>query len=314
MVQFIKKILLFLMLFFATFVLVLLVDYFFVGNQHLGNYQASLLDKIERFRSLEGSRIILIGNSNLPFGMNSEMLEKEMGMPVVNMGLHGGLGSAFNSNMVKLSELREGDIVILSLHTYDDNDEIEDPSLALITIEKHKELWKLVRFKDLYGIAKAYPDYFKDCIMYKFTKYDDNIPEETTSYSRSAFNKYGDIERRFENTFQFYPGSVGIPGVGDVCMERINELNKYVKERGAVLLIAGYPIGYGEYTPPLSEFEAFEKELVEKSECEVISHFTDYLIPYEFFYDTKYHLNAQGADMRTMQLIKDLKKWKEHNM
>ena len=312
MKKFIRNIFIFLGLFILTAMVIVLADYFMIGNQHLGNYQASILDKTERFGSLTGPKIVLIGNSNLAFGMDSEMLSEATGMEVVNMGLHGGLGSAFNENMVRLGKLNEGDIVILSLHTYADDDTIEDPSLALITVEKHRDLWKLIRLKDLYGIAKAYPDYFKDCVMYKCTKEDDNTPEETTCYSRSAFNIYGDNVRRLEgdDTFMFYPGSVEVPSVNDTCVNRINGLNEYIESCGATLLIAGYPIGYGEFTPEASLYDEFEKTLRERMDCDVISHFTDYFIPYDLFYDTKFHLDEEGAKVRTRQLIKDIENWR----
>ncbi|MCR5234632.1 MAG: hypothetical protein K6E53_12120 [Lachnospiraceae bacterium] len=313
MLRFIKKVIQFVILFAVSGICIAVFDYFVLGNQHLGNYQASILDKTTRFNSIESPKIVLIGNSNLAFGIDSEKIEDETGMPVVNMGLHGGLGSPFNENMVRLGKIGEGDIVILSHHTYDDADDIEDPSLALITIEKHRDLWKLIRGKDLYGIAKAYPDYVKDCIIYKYTNEDDNTPEETTSYSRSAFNKYGDIDRRFEedDNFTFYPGTVTVPGINDICAGRINELNRYIKDKGATLLIAGYPIGSGEYTPSSDEYDDFEQRLRDSVDCEVISHFTDYFIPYEYFYDTKYHLDDTGVEIRTEQLIRDIEAWKQ---
>ena len=312
MLRFIRKVFIFIVLFIVSGVLIAVFDYYVLGNQHLGNFQASILDKTARYNSLEGPKIVLLGNSNVAFGIDSAMLEAATGMPVVNMGLHGGLGSAFNENMVKLGELGKGDIVILSLHTYDDADDIEDSSLALITVEKHRELWKLIRPKDLYGVAKAYPDYVKDCFVFKYSKEDDNTPEETTCYSRSAFNKYGDVERRLESddNFTFYSGAVTVPGVGKKCTDRINRLNEYVTGKGAVLLIAGYPIGSGEYTPSSEEYDEFEQRLRNDLDCEVISHFTDYFIPYEFFYDTKYHLDENGVKIRTEQLIRDIGDWK----
>ena len=315
MKRFLLNILKFFGIFLISAILIVSVDYFFIGNQHLGNYQAALIDKAARYRSLQGPKIVLLGNSNLAFGMDSKMLSEATGMEVVNMGMHGGLGNAFNERMVTLGELNEGDIVILFPHTYSDDDTIEDPALALITLEKHRDLWKLVRPKDIYGMIKAYPDYFKDCLMYKFTKEDDNIPEETTCYSRSAFNEYGDNVRRIDedDSFVFYPGSVRIPEVNDTFTNRVNELNRYVEERGAHLLIAGCPIGEGEFTPDPAVFDEVEEELVQKVDCDVISHLTDYFIPYERFYDTNGHLDTEGARMRTLQLIRDLTKWMEAN-
>ena len=39
----------------------------------------------------------------MEFGFNSEEIEEAMGMPVVNMGLHGGMGNAFHEEMGKLN-------------------------------------------------------------------------------------------------------------------------------------------------------------------------------------------------------------------
>jgi hypothetical protein len=86
-------------------------------------------------------------------------------------------------------------------------------------------------------------------------------------------------------------------------------LNEYINQQGATLLIAGYPIGYGEYTPDASGYETFEKELKGKVNCNVISHFTDYFMPYDLFYNSPNHLSEEGAEIRTRQLIEDLENW-----
>ena len=64
----------------------------YLSPQYLGNYQASLIDKVERLESIEEPKIVLIGDSNLAFGIDSEKIEEGHGIPVVNMGLHGGFG------------------------------------------------------------------------------------------------------------------------------------------------------------------------------------------------------------------------------
>ena len=48
-------------------------------------------------------------------------------------------------------------------------------------------------------------------------------------------------------------------------------------------------------------------------DCDVILHYTDYCIPYEFFYDTKLHLSEEGADIRTKQMIADIRNWMDKN-
>jgi hypothetical protein len=144
------------------------------------------------------------------------------------------------------------------------------------------------------------------------TSQDDNAPKETTCYSRSAFNEYGDVSRRldYDQRITFFPGSIEVPKINDICTQRINRLNEYVTSRGGVLLIASYPIASGEYTPGPAEYDRFETGLRDSLDCEVISHFTDYFIPYDMFYDTKYHLDKEGVRLRTDLLIKDIMAWK----
>ena len=92
-----------LLCFLAKGVLLLVVLFLFcfeiVMPQYLYGFNASIIDKVQRAESIKEPKILLIGNSNLVFGIDSEMIEEEIGMPVVNMGVHAGLGNAFLDNM-----------------------------------------------------------------------------------------------------------------------------------------------------------------------------------------------------------------------
>ena len=138
-----KKVLFFGKLFIVT-LLLFVFCFGVVMPQYTGNYQASMVDKAARLRSVEGPKIVLIGNSNLAFGMDSQMLEEAFSMPVVNMGLHGGVGNVFNEQAARLN-VTPGDIYVVCHSNYDDTDAIKNPELAWITIENHFELYKLIR-------------------------------------------------------------------------------------------------------------------------------------------------------------------------
>ena len=308
MKQFLKKIRLFLGLFLLSAALVFALHFFVIGNQNLGSFQAALLDKTERLRSIGEPKIILIGNSNLAFGVDSQRIQEALEMPVVNMGLHGGLGNAFLENMGKLG-VSEGDIVVVCHSDYDDDGTIPDPALAWITVEMHPEFWKLIPAKAIPQMLKAYPGYLYSSAVRFLTGSPKNVPETGTSYSRAGFNAFGDVCVRGEDSFVFTEGSVVVPQVGEETTARLNELNRYILSRGANLVVAGYPIGTGEFTPAEAEFDAFEAQLREALDCPVISRFADYFLPYSCFYDTVFHLNDEGVKLRTGQLIADLQDW-----
>lgn len=308
MTKFIIKILLFLALFLTVWALVFAADFYLIGNQNLGSFDASILDKVERMQAIEEPKIILVGNSNVSLGFDSALLEQATGRPVVNLGLHGGLGNAFLENMVTLG-VNEGDLVVICHCDYDDDGTVPDPALAWITVEMHPELWELIPADCVGSMLKAYPSYFFSSLLSWVTGGKRNIPQEGITYSRAGFNAYGDVCIRGEDTFEFTPDSVVVYSVGEATVRRLNALNDYVLSRGAAMVVAGYPIGSGEFTPPAEEYDRFEADLRAQLDFPVISHFTDYMLPYDCFYDTVFHLNDRGCQLRTQQLISDLEEY-----
>ena len=59
------------------------------------------------------SAIVLLGGSNVAFGFDSRVLEEKTGMPVINAGLHAGLGLRFMMADC-LPRLRKGDMLVFS--------------------------------------------------------------------------------------------------------------------------------------------------------------------------------------------------------
>ena len=268
-----KKVLFFGKLFIVT-LLLFVFCFGVVMPQYTGNYQASMVDKAARLRSVEGPKIVLIGNSNLAFGMDSQMLEEAFSMPVVNMGLHGGVGNVFNEQAARLN-VTPGDIYVVCHSNYDDTDAIKNPELAWITIENHFELYKLIR-----------PN---DC------------------YRRSAFNAYGDVyypRPQSEEGIDFSP--VAIHHINETTAKRLNMLYDDLRKQGADMVVAGYPIAEYEGTPERAAYDEMGQEIADALDAAVISDFNDYRYPTSYFYNTYMHLTDEGTKARTQQLIKDL--------
>jgi hypothetical protein len=277
-----------------------------IAPQYRYNYNASVVEKMER---LESPKIILVGNSNLAFGIDSAKIQQEMGMPVVNLGLHGGMSNAFHENMAK-GNIGEGDIVVVCHTTYSDNGKIDDYPLAWLTVENHLEYLRLLPAADYWDMLCAYPNYVWESVKLWATNSGNTPPKPP--YSRLCFNEYGDVATpRNENKMVFRKGTVTVPNINDNCTERLNAFWQYCRERGADMVVAGYPIASGEFTPPQEDYVAFQKRLDDKLDCDIISDFTDYFIDYRYFYDTKYHLTDEGVAIRTEQLITDLKRWQQ---
>lgn len=291
-------------------------DVLVIKNQYSQSYTSALNDKLERLKSIEENKIILVGDSNLAFGINSEMIEKELGMPVVNMGLHGSIGDAYYEELVK-PYIKKGDIVIIAPGVFKMEGFFDDKSLVIMTLEKNSELWEAVPTEEKWELILAYPYYAYSCL----TKWISGTGNQVaaTSYSRDAFNEYGDVVKRpaeYGKTQQELFGNkktVSTPKYNAAFFDRINAYQEFVTAKGAVLLMTTYPVV--DYQDPLGvkKFETFETVLRENLNCPIISRYEDYFFAKEYFYDTGRHLTQEGADLRTAQLIQDLKQYLDEN-
>lgn len=305
-----KKNIIFFIKCFVLVVILFLLCFHVIMPQYLGGNQAALIDKTERLESISEPKIVLVGNSNLPFGIVSEDMEKALGRPVVNMGLHGGVGNVFNEQAAKIN-VREGDLIVLSPSSFSDEGTIKNPELAWVTIENHLELYRFIPKKDVPAMIKAYPSYLKKCINLWINGIGNLDADEI--YSRNQYNEYGDnISSRPKSVPELDLSEVAVPVIGDAYIERINALNQYVTERGATLVIAAYPIAYHDKAPSKRKYRLFEKELKEKIDCPVISEYTDYCMKPKYFYNTYLHLTNKGASIRTKKLIIDIQNYLEN--
>lgn len=292
--------------------------FFFMAPQYTDDYNASIIDKVARLKSIDEPKIVLLGNSNLAFGIQSDIIEREIQMPVVNMGLHGGLGDPFHERMARFN-IHEGDIYIYCYHSFNKPEKL-NAALAWITIENYFDLYSLLAVKDIPKMTTDFLPYINKVAKKYFDKNKqdtineiETAPEPPISYLRSSFNKYGDVAEKHYPSPQTFGGSPQIPSIDGGTIKRINKLSKYLADKRAVFLVAGFPIGYDKITETdLKKFEDFTQTISEQLECPVISNYADYLFSADLFYDTTLHLTHEGAKLRTEQLAKDILNWQRN--
>src|SRR5690606_17377891 len=78
------------------------------------DYAKASVDKHARLAAPGSAKLVLVGGSNLAFGVDSAELERELkGFRVVNMGMNAYLGLRFMLSEV-MEDLEKGDVVVLS--------------------------------------------------------------------------------------------------------------------------------------------------------------------------------------------------------
>ena len=61
--------------------------------QYSNTFVGALDEKYDRLNAIDGEKLVVVGGSSVAFGVDSEMIEKYTGMPVVNFGLYAALGT-----------------------------------------------------------------------------------------------------------------------------------------------------------------------------------------------------------------------------
>ena len=74
---------------------------------------ASILDKHQLLQRAGSPKIVFVGGSSLALGLDSALIHTKTGLPVVNMGLNGGLGLRYMLEEVK-PDIGPGDLIVVS--------------------------------------------------------------------------------------------------------------------------------------------------------------------------------------------------------
>lgn len=307
---FLQKIGLFLALVVAAFVVATwLPD---LGNR--GNMLYSLIDKHERLDSIAGPRLIFVGGSNLLFGLDSRRVEEELGMPVVNLGMHAGAGLRFMLNHTD-NLVREGDVVVLSPEyahfyerspsTYDGQDELL--TMVLDVYPAARQDLSLAHWLSLY---RYFPNYVgnKYFNFFRFVLKPKTRKGKFQVYMRDQLNPWGDVVGHLQVKNQPFP-AVGEEQfeVDSRVLQHLNRYAEALREQGAQVYLTPTAFQASSYQNTQATVEAIAQAWKENIDIEVLGTPWRYRFPDDMCWDSPEHLNHYGRELRTRYLIEDLR-------
>lgn len=280
-----------------------------VPQQYKNVYTSVLVAKYKRLMDMEEQKIILVGGSSMAFGMNSEELEKQTGMNVVNLGMHAGLGNRFCLEIAR-DNMDEGDVIIYAPEYWTETE--LQPELALISCQDNLHLLLDIPMRDRVNVIKTLPLYCRKKIFMFITNSGNKPNEIVNEYDPQFFNAYGDnVYNREKNIYSREsitkePNVFNPEAISEELCEYVNEVNCYCNERGAKMFVSYAPVVEDSVIYDRETIDIFADKLQSKLDVEIISKPQNYIWPFEMFYGTNFHLNNKGAELRTQQLIDDL--------
>jgi len=301
-------------LFFRNLLIVLLLSILFTGTMFLSIkpdpnsfFQGSVL-KLNLLKTTPSPKIVLVGGSNIAFGIDSSLIHEAFGIPVINDGLYAGL------SLLPFEELKQfigpGDIIIASIEYINFTFITGNPQEIADWIEYAPE-----RLNYLSNPLAQIPSTFNITLQRKFTRqlnyylYNKSLEEIRGIYQGNNFNQYGDF------TGHLAPGAEppdlkDSPYPVNPSMEITDYLihfREFAFSKGAIVYFEAQANRQTncEATPE-KRLVKFYRDLENETGIPVLTNMDELCLPDKYFFDTEYHLNAEGREIRTKRLIENL--------
>lgn len=281
-------------------------------------YLDEWLDKKEQYSIEHENKIVILSGSNTIFGVDTERMEKELEIPVLNAGTHAGLHE-YIFYWAKNKILKDGDIVIMPLEyeQYESNFYAEEYLNYIwgYAGDYFNSLGLYDKLKIIYKTSpKSLLRNMKDLIMHK-------IPAKNTNskYSSKDLNYNGDmtnnkVENKMTNedlkkTIQekvFIEDKVP----GNKSKKEIENFANYCKEHNIKIYATWPAYLYDKKEFSNSDIEKIENiiKYYENQGIKVLGNYSDTIYDIDLFYDTYYHLNDKGKKIHTDYLMNLIKK------
>lgn len=269
-------------------------------------YEAAILDKHRLLEQTRPPRLIFVGGSGLAFGLDSELIEKQIGMRVVNMGLHVGFGLRYMLSEVK-PFIRKGDVVIVISEyepffgsAFDGGFE-----LAFIVMRFPECRQYITSWKQYVMIIKNSPMAIRASV---YNQLSNQLFSTSFAYCRSAFNAHGDSLGHLNKERPGVFGRETINGpINPEAIAALNDLELYARVQGAKVFLIYPATEEKKYRHEEEKINLLARVFRKELKVPVLGTPGEDVFPEDHFYDTDYHLNARARQIRTQRVITRLK-------
>ena len=282
------------------------------------DYVAAQEDKIDLLKNAPSPRIILVGGSNVAFGIDSGMLQENSGYSVVNMGLNANLGLQYMLTVVQ-TYLHPGDVVIILpeyQQFFNDNDNI-GPALVQMLIASPKLAHYLSSPKQVFSIIQLFPYAYTQAIQKTVRDIQERncvfCTNDEKIYYRTAFNRYGDIisQENEHSTIEIPHLDLEYSEENPNIHKAIQEINRFAEKAASlqVTTVMIYPATPSPETDgsTIKTLAVLQKQLDDQLNIDIPGDVEDAWYSRALFFDTYYHLTPEGRTLNTMRIMEYIK-------
>ena len=287
-------------------------------------FMAAFEDKIQLLKDHDEPHLIVVGGSNIIFGIDSPILEQEIGLPTINTGLHAGLGLQLLLDITE-EYARPGDVILLipeypllSSRMYASDNCTQE------LIRQNRSGWKHMRHNPGFSLKDYIDNRGLSDIAFQlqagFKYYSDERDQrkrqyasQPGAYTRLNFNSNGDFVghhgqpqadelRDIHRRFYFFPSYYA------KTTAAINDCAAAVEAKGAKMYFAYCPVPESVYKRSGDSLAKAHQYLKQHLTIPVLHAPEETRYPESCFYDTSCHLNEATKYERTKLVAKSLQR------
>ena len=283
-------------------------------------YLAAVLEKDRLIRNTPSPKIILVGGSNLAFGIDSKAIQDSLGLNVVNMGLYAKLGLKYMLAQVR-PYIKRGDVVVVVPEydqfygDYAEGDNTLNTALLYAPPDRIPDFVRSYSIVDVVvrpRVENARRSFLR-AVAAAVGKEQQIFPPDTNAvYNRRSFNQYGDAVSHLGKE-GMNPDSIFVKRLPPMkefnrrTLHDLNEIAETAQEKRAFAYFMFPSYIDRSYVINVAAIDSLARKLSSGMRIPIVGGARTFAFPKEYFFDTRYHLNAAGREMRTQKMILMLK-------
>jgi hypothetical protein len=286
------------------------------------DYARATTLKHQRLASVSERKVVLVGGSNLAYGLESDIIERETSCPTVNMGMNGYFGARYMLNEVE-PYLKSGDIVVLAFEWDNYGKSVNgsgkdllaiaktDPSvLAYFTAEQMRLAALAAPFVAQTKILRVTRRHLEELRSLPVAGGSQEGADIHEIESLRSFDMHGDLNGHdgvawgadFEQGIDLTANGLHLD-----IIKLIKEFAQDMKTRGVTVVMS--------YTPTMRDYYQSQRVTINEAHRRLTSGRDavfaprppeDFVFDSSHFFDTVYHLKTTSRDERSQMVADDI--------
>lgn len=272
------------------------------------NYLMEFPVKRKMLEQKESPRIIFQGGSNVAFGIDSKTISDSLHLPVVNSGLHAGLGLKYIMDS-SFSLYRKDDVLVIMPeyeHFFGKGAYGEEITLGYLPYIGTLSDFRNLNYCQFAVVSKGFVQMTLRNILDACKG--KSVTEDKFVYSKSGFNEWGDEISHWYKKRDIEPAVESpLPELNTAYIDYFATQIAELRKRGVNIVLLPPATSAANVKMNQNKLEELTamfslKNIPFSAPCNLFGYDSTYI------YNTLYHLNKSGVSVNTYHVISALKK------